>query len=48
MAGTWEAVKQQQIGRAGRSGLAIENLQAVHLGGAVLDGGHGISPWSFR
>src|SRR6516162_7316148 len=41
VAGAREAVQQQQLRGARRTGLAIEDLEAVHVGGSVLDGGHG-------
>src|SRR5882724_45558 len=44
MACAWEAMKQQQRGRAGSSGVAIEDLKAVHGDSAIFDGSHGASP----
>ena len=43
VAGAREAVQQQQLRRARRARLAIEDLAAVHLGGSIVDGGHGVS-----
>src|SRR5262249_60057981 len=34
-----EAMQQQELRRIGWPGLAIENLEAVDIGGAVADGG---------
>ena len=39
-----EAVKQQQRRCVGGAGLAIRDLQAVHIGGAVFDRSHWDSP----
>ena len=39
-----EAVQQQQLRRIRRARLAIEDLEAVHVGGAIGDGGHGAFP----
>src|SRR5207249_4049312 len=39
-----EAVKQQQRGRIGAAGLAIEDLQAVHIGRTIFDDRHCVSP----
>jgi hypothetical protein len=44
MARAREAGKQQQIGHLGRSGLPIEDLQTVHVGGAIFDSSHHTSP----
>ena len=41
---TGEAMEQQQLGSVGRACLAIEDVEAVYVGGAVLNGGHGVSP----
>ena len=41
--GARETMEQQQLRRAGRAGLAIEDVEAVHIGSSILDGGHGIS-----
>src|SRR5262245_30023258 len=43
MARAREAV-QQQMGRRGRSGRPIEDLQTVHVGGAIVDSSHPTSP----
>jgi hypothetical protein len=40
MAGVREAVKQQQIGRLGPAGLAIEDLETAHVSGTMFDGSH--------
>src|SRR6185437_7834833 len=40
MARAREAVKQKQLGRTGRSRLAIENLHAVYVGKAIFCSGH--------
>ena len=45
MARAREAVQQQQLRRARRARLAIEDLEAVHVGGAIGDGGHDASPF---
>ena len=37
-----EAVKQQQLRGVGGARLAIEDLEAVHVGGSIVDGGHGV------
>ena len=39
-----ETMKQQQHRGVGGAGLAIEDLQAVHIGGPVFDGSHRDSP----
>src|SRR5262249_59642535 len=44
MARAREAVEQQQMGRLGRAGLPIEDLQTVHVGGAIGDSSHHTSP----
>ena len=44
MAGGREAVQQQQLRRAGRARLAVEDTAAVDLGGPIVDGGHLASP----
>jgi hypothetical protein len=41
VAGTWEAVQQQQPRRIGWPRLAIENLETIDIGRAVFDGRHG-------
>ena len=47
VARAWETMKQQQRRRIRRPCLAIEDLQAVDVGGAIVDGSHWLSP-SFR
>jgi hypothetical protein len=37
-----EAMKQEQHGCVGSPGLTVKDLQAVHIGGSVFDGGHWI------
>ena len=44
MAGAREAVQQQQLRRVRRARLAVEDVAAVHLGGPIVDGGHGAFP----
>ena len=44
VAGAREAVQQQQLRRIRRARLAIEDLEAVHVGGAIVDGGHDAFP----
>src|SRR5258708_3710070 len=39
-----EAVKQQQLRRIRRARLAIEDAEAVQVGGAIADAGHWLSP----
>ena len=46
VAGGREAVQQEQLRRARRARLAIENVAAVDLGGPIMDGGH--DAFSFR
>ena len=48
VAGAREPVQQQQLRGAGRAGLAIEDVEAVHVGGSIFDGGHVIFPSSVR
>ena len=40
VAGAREAMEQQQLRRAGLAGFAIEDVEAVHVGFAIIDGGH--------
>ena len=42
--GARKAMEQEQLRRIGRSSFPIEDLEAIHVGGLVLDGGHGVSP----
>src|SRR5262249_39204629 len=44
MARTREAMEQQQLGSFDCTCLTIENIEAVHVGGAVSDGGHADPP----
>jgi hypothetical protein len=44
MARAREAMKQQQRRRVSGPGLAIEDLQPVHVGRSIPDGSHCISP----
>ncbi len=41
VAGAREAVQQQQLRGARWARLAIEDVEAVHVGGAIGDGSHG-------
>ena len=42
--GARKAMEQQQLRRVRGAGLAIEDIEAVDIGGAIVDGGHGESP----
>ena len=48
----WPAVgkpcRSNNFRRAGGAGFAIEDLEAVDVGGAVFDGGHGTPPFDHR
>src|SRR5262249_8026077 len=44
VAGGRKAMQQQELRRARRNGLAVEDLQAVHVHGAIVDVGQGASP----
>ena len=48
VAGARKAMQQQQLRRIRRPGLAIEDLEAVHIGGPVFDGSHWPTPWLNR
>src|SRR5262249_29956241 len=37
-------MKQQELRSVRRTGLSIEDAKAVHVDGAIRDGGHGASP----
>jgi len=39
-----EAVQQQERRGMRRAGLAIEDLQSVHVDGSIVDGSHRYSP----
>jgi hypothetical protein len=43
-----EAMQQKQLGFIGRTCFAIKDLQAVDVGVAIADGGHGSSPLRCR
>ena len=46
MAGGGEAVQQQQLRRAPRARFTIEDVAAVNLRGAIVDGGHDACPFA--
>jgi len=45
VAGARKAVEQQQLRRIVGSSLAIEDLEAIHVGGLVPDRSHRVSPF---
>ena len=46
VAGGREAVQQQQLRRARRASLPVEDVAAVDLGGPIVDGGHVACPFA--
>jgi len=44
MTGARETMEQQQLRGAGRADLAIKEVEAVHVGSSILDGGHDAFP----
>src|SRR6185312_16558388 len=42
MAGSWKAVKQEELRGVGRARIAIEDPEAVHVNFSIVDGRHDV------